>query len=159
MFGRRQQSDCEVTRVRTVRGIGTAGAFEHAAQRSELGGHRHRCVDAGHERGDRGVGRERNRSGDGLDEHETERVHVALAVGRLPERLLRTRVASRAEHRTGWLGPRGFGQGAGEPEVTDAQPTVLAEEQVRRFDVPVHETARVRELEGASGLESHHQRL
>ena len=73
--------------------------------------------------------------------------------------LLGAGVASGAQHRAGRLGPRRLGQRAGEPEVADAQPSLLAEQEVGGLDVAVHEAARVRVLEAAGGLEPDHQRL
>ena len=98
-------------------------------------------------------------AGDALDQDEAERVHVGLAVDRLALRLLGRGVASGAEHGALRLGPRRLGEGTGQAEVGDAQPAVVAEEEVARLDVAVHEAAAVGVVEGPRGLEADHQRL
>ena len=90
---------------------------------------------------------------------ERERVHVGLAVDRLALGLLRRGVPRRAEHDTGRLGPRGLGDRASEPEVGDAEPALLVEEEVRGLDVAMHEAPTVRVLEATGGLEADDQRL
>ena len=128
-------------------------------QRAEGVGHLDRLADAGHERGDGGVGREGHRAGDRLDEDEAERVHVGLAVDGLALGLLRRGVAGGAEHGALRLGPRRLGQGAGQAEVGDAQPAVVAEQEVGGLDVAVDEAAAVGVVEGPGGLEADEQGL
>ena len=97
--------------------------------------------------------------GDRLDEHEAERVDVGLAVHRLALGLLGRGVAGRAEHCALRLGPGRLGEGAGQAEVGDAEAAVVAEEQVGRLDVAVHEPAAVRVVEGPGGLQADEERL
>ena len=68
-------------------------------------------------------------------------------------------VARRAEHHTRGLRPRRLGDGASEPEVGDAEPAVVAEQEVRRLDVAVHEPSAVGVVETACRLETDEQRL
>ena len=96
---------------------------------------------------------------DGLDHHERERVHVGLSVDRLALGLLRRGVARGAEHDAGRLGPRRLGDRAGEPEVGDAQPALLVEEEVRGLDVAMDEAPAMRVLEAAGRLEADDERL
>ena len=103
--------------------------------------------------------RERHLTGDRLDEHQRQRVHVAAAVERLAPRLLGRGVAGGAEHRAGRLGPPRLGDGPGQPEVGDAQPAVGAEQQVRRLDVAVDEPLAVGVVERPRRLEAHQQCL
>ena len=159
LLRRGQQSERKLAGVGSFCGVGPAGTLEHAPQRPEVGGHFDRRINARHERRDRRVGREGHATGDGLDEHQGEGVDVALAVGRFAAGLLGARVPSRAQHRAGRFGPGRFGQRASEPEVADAQPSLLAEQEVGRLDVAVHEAARVRVLEATGRLEPDHQRL
>ena len=74
-----------------------------------------------------------------LDQHEGQRVDVALAVDGEPLGLLGRRVAGRAQHDAGRLGPGRLGEGPGQPEVGDAQAAVVVEQEVGRLDVTVDE--------------------
>ena len=104
------------------------------------------------ERAERGLADERHVAGDGLDEHEAERVEVGAPVEPARGALLRRRVARGAEHRARRLGPARLGERAGEAEVGDAHDAVLVEEEVGRLDVAVHEPAAVRVLERRGDL-------
>ena len=90
---------------------------------------------------------------------EGQRVDVALAVERLAPGLLGRRVAGGAEHRARRLGPGRLGEGPGQAEVGDAQPAVLAEEEVGGLDVAVDEAPAVGVVEAPAGLEPDEQRL
>ena len=90
---------------------------------------------------------------------EGERVDVGLAVDGQAPGLLGRGVAGGAEHDAGGLGPRRLGEGAGQAEVGDAQPAVLAEQQVGGLDVAVDEAAAVGVVEAAGRLEADEQRL
>ena len=140
-------------------GIGPPGALEGGAQRAELVAHLEVAVHPGHQRADGRVGGEGHLAGDRLHQHEGERVDVGLAGEGLALRLLGRRVAGGAEHRALRFGPRRLGQRPGQAEVGDAEPALLAEEEVGRLDVAVHEAPAVRVLEGPGGLEADQQRL
>ena len=88
-----------------------------------------------------------------------ERVHVGLPVERLALGLLGGGVAGGAEHARRRLGPGRLGEGAGQAEVGDAQPAVLAEQQVGGLDVAVDEAAAVGVVEGPGRLEADQEGL
>ena len=108
---------------------------------------------------DGGVGGERHLTGDRLDQRQGQRVDVGLAVDGLAPGLLGRGVAGRAEHDAGGLGPRRLGEGPGQAEVGDAQPAVLAEQEVGGLDVAVDEAPAVGVVEAAGRLEADQQRL
>ena len=153
------ERDAELAGIRTIGRVGLADALEEATQRAQRARHVDRLADAGHEGADGGVGGEGDLAGDGLDQHEAERVHVGPPVDHLALGLLRRRVPGRAEHGALGLGPGRLGQRPGEAEVGDAQAAVVAEEQVGRLHVPVDEAAPVGVVEGPGGLEAEEQRL
>jgi hypothetical protein len=159
LVGRRHEGDPELARVRAVGGHRGAGPLEGAAQGAHRLGHLHRAADPRHQRGDGGVRGERDRAGHRLDEDEAQRVHVRPPVDRLALRLLRRGVAGRAQHGALRLGPSRLGQRPGQPEVGDAQPPVLPEEQVGRLHVPVDEAPAVRVVQGPGRLEADEERL
>ena len=128
-------------------------------QRAERVGHLERTVDAGHERRDRRLGRERDRAGDGLHEHDRQRVHIGLAVERNAPHLLRRGIARRPQHRTRRFGPRRLGEGAGQAEVGDPEPGVVVEQEVGRLDVAMDQPAPMGEVEPTAGLQPDQQRL
>ena len=139
--------------------LGQAGPLERALEQPERVGHLHGLADPGHQRGDRRVGRERHRAGDGLDQGEAEGVDVGPAVDRLALGLLGRGVAGRAEHRALGLGPGRLGQGPGQAEVGDAEAAVVAEEEVGGLDVAVDEPAAVGVVEAPGGLEADEEGL
>ncbi len=108
---------------------------EHRGQGTELVADRQRAVDPPHQGGDGRVGGERNGAGHRLDQDEGEGVDVGLSVQARPPHLLRSGVAGGSEDGAGRFGPGGFGQGAGHPEIGDAHPALLVEEEVGRLDV------------------------
>ena len=71
-----------------------------------------------------------------------------------PLRLFGRGVPGGAEHRPLGLGPCRLGQRSSEPEVGDAQPALLAEQQVGRLDVAVDEAPPVSEVEGTGRLQT-----
>ena len=82
--------------------------------------------------------REGDLAGEHLVEHDAERVEVGLPGDGLPERLLGGDVVGRAEHAPGdrqaFLGER-----AGDAEVGDLGAAFLADQDVLRLDVAVHD--------------------
>ena len=111
------------------------------------------------QRGDRGVTIERNPSSHRLDEDQGQRVDVGVPVERLALGLLRRGVAGDVGGDPRRLRPVGLAEDAGESEVDDAQPAVVAEDQLRRGQLGVHEALAVGEVESPAGLQPDHQRL
>ena len=159
VLGSGHERDGQLAGVGAVGRHRLAGPLERLCERAQRVGHLDRLADAGHERGDGGVGRERHRAGDRLDEHEAERVDVGPAVDRLALGLLGRGVAGGAEHGALRLGPGRLGQRPGQAEVGDAQAALLAEEQVGGLHVAVHEAAPVGVVERPGGLEADEERL
>ena len=101
-------------------------------------------ADAGHERGDGGVGGEGHDAGDRLVEHERQRVDIGASVDTVAEGLFGRRIPGRADRHPGRLGQRRLGQGARQAEVGDAQAGLVVEEEVGGLDVAVDEAPGVR---------------
>ena len=99
------------------------------------------------------------RAGHRLDEDQRQRVDVGVAVERLALGLLGRRVAGHVGGDPGRLLPVRLAEDAGESEVDDAQPAVVAEHELRRRQLGVHEALAVGEVEAAAGLQPDHQRL
>ena len=158
-LGRPQEPGRERAGVDALLGIGVSGAGEHVDQRAQGLRHLELAVDPRHERAQGGVGRERHHTGDGLDEHDGQRVHVGLAREGLALGLLGRRVPCRTEHCALRLGPGRLGQGPGQTEVGDAQALVVAEQQVGGLDVAVDETPAVGVVQRPGGVEAHGERL
>ena len=68
-------------------------------------------------------------------------------------------VARRAQQHALWFGPRRLGDGASQAEVTDAEPSLLAEEEVGGLDVAMHEPLPVGVFEASRRVEADQQRL
>ena len=163
--GRGRSSALAIERDGQLAGVGPVGGSGSPTRASGFWSapsvvrHLDGLAHARHQRGDGGVGGERHRAGDGFDQHQPERVHVGLAVDRLPLGLLGGRVPGRAEHRALRLGPGRLGEGASQAEVGDAQAAVLAEEEVGRLHVAVHEAAAVGVVEAPRDLQPDEEHL
>ena len=109
---------------------------------------------AGHEGADGGVHRKGDLAGDRFDQDEGQRVDVAAPGQGSALGLLGRGVAGGAQHGARGLGHGGVGQGPSQAEVGDAQALVLAEEEVGRLQVPVHEALAVGVVQALRRLEA-----
>ena len=149
----------ELGRGEAIDGIRPAGPLEHGGEWTEVGGDGEELVDAVGQRRDRGVAPERHLAGDRLDERQRQGVHVGLAVDRTVLGLLGRDVAGAGEvHRRDVVAVR-LGDEPGDAEVGDTEPPIVAEEEVARFDVAVHEPTAMGVVEAATGVEPHDERL
>ncbi len=125
---------------------------------------------------DRGrLARERQRARRHLVEDRPEREEVRAGVRELPARLLGGHVRHRAHRRAGRRevvpGPDGLEEGdgpvgpparsldPGEAEVQDLHLPARVHEDVRRFDVAVHDAPGMRRLEGVGDLDAHGEQV
>ena len=159
LLGRPHQAAAELRRREAVGRVRAPGALEHGGERAEVGRHRHQAADPCRQRGDGRAGGERHRAADGLDQDQRQRVHVRRAVDRLAERLLGRAVAGDVGRDGRRLLPVVGAEQAGQAEVDDAQPAVVAEHELRRRQLAVHEVLVVGEVEAAAGLQPDHQGL
>ena len=157
--GDRLEGAGQAGRVEAFGGVGTAGPGDDRGQGPELGRGLDGLVEAAHEGGDGGVGRERHLAGDRLHQHQGQRVDVGPAVDGRPAHLLGRRVAGGAQHGADGLGPGRLGQGPGQPEVADAQPALVVEEEVGGLDVAVDEPPPVGVVEAPGRLQPDQQGL
>ena len=134
--------------VRAVGGVHRTGRFQHRAEGPQVGGHLHRSVDAPHQGGEGGVGRERDRASGGLHQDQTQGVHIGPAVERLAANLFRRGVAGRAHHGAGGFCPGRLGQGPRQAEVGNRQAPLFVEDEVRRLDVAMDQAAPVGVVKG-----------
>ncbi len=124
-----------------IAGFDRAGPVDDRLEWSERLARDDRLQRARRQCPDRGVGREREVTGDALHEDQRERIEVGARVELRSLGLFRRRVARGAEHRARGFGPARLGQRAGESEVGDADDAVLVEQEVRGLDVAVQHAA------------------
>src|SRR5204863_5445321 len=95
----------------------------------------------------------RRATGQQLVENRAERIEVRRCGRVLPGDLLGREVRRGAEDRAHLRVPRGLG-GARDAEVGDLQYVVVAQQEIARLDVSVHESAVVRVLQTRARLET-----
>ncbi len=103
---------------------------------------RHVRLDDGRHREELVVALEQAAAGDQLEQHDAEREHVGAAIDRAADALLGRHVRRLADEHAG-LGLRAAHRGAGDAEVHDLHVAVVAEEDVRRRDIAVHDAERL----------------
>ena len=128
---------------------GGGGGGDFGAQLLHVG---HLLAHVAHGDGDGRLAGEGDLSGEHLVEHDAERVEVGLPGHGLAERLLGRDVVGRAEHAPGDRQAL-LGERAGDAEVGDLGAAFLADEDVLRLDVAVHDHPFVRGAERARELD------
>ena len=108
-------------------------------------------VDPTHRHRERVVARERSPPGQAFEGHHPEGVDVTARRRRLAQHLLWSQVGRRTEDRTG-LGQLRAAGGQRDAEVGQRNGSVGPDQQVGRFDVPVHDAAVVHRLQRLGGL-------
>ncbi len=122
----------------------------HHALEAGWGGRR--FLEVGVEDGGLGGTGEGGFSGEAFVEEAGERVLIGPPVDLLPLDLLRGDVGGRAQREAGVEPVRLVGEATGEPEVGQVDVTVGRDEDVRRLDVAVDESTRVRCVQGGCDL-------
>ena len=154
-----EERDDQLARIDPHRRIEPTRTLEYRGETSERTRHHEIGLAPRHEHRRNRVPGERHLAGHGLDQEQRQRVHVGLSIDGQPLGLLGRAVLRRAEQHALRLGPRRLGQGPGEAEVGDPEPTLRAEQQVCRLDVAMHEAFAMGVLEALRGVESHRERL
>jgi len=138
--------------------VGSPGALEDRRQLAEVGRHRHQPIDPVGQRRHRRLTLERHHPGDGLEQREAQRVHVALGQHRLPLRFLGRAVLGAVHAAHGDIVDC-IVQHLGEPGIHQPQSTIVAEDERGRPHVGVDEASPVQCVERLAGIEAHDQRL
>ena len=133
----------------------------HRDEGAQRVGNRHVPADAGAQGALEGVGHEREVACHPLYHAQRQGVHVGSAVQRQALGLLRRGVPGGADHPTAavQLTAGDPGEGLSQPEVGDAEASVLSEQEVGRLDVPMDDALSVGVVQGPAGLEGDHQHL
>ena len=155
----RLQSLAQLRRVVSFGRIGGGGPHQYVVQGTEGPVLGQQGAHPGHQRGHRGVADECRLTGDRFVEDEGQGVDIGLAVEDPTFDLFGGRVAGRTQDGPVGLGPRRLGQGAGQPEVGDAQPAIGVEEEIGRLDVTMDHAPSVGVLEPGGDLDAHLDRL
>ena len=158
-LGGLDQAAAELGGRRTVLAVRASGSFEHGGERAEIGRDRHQLADAAGQRRHRRVAGERHRAGHRFDQRQRQRVHVGLGVDLHAERLLGRGVPGDVGRHVGRVLPGIGTEQFGEPEVDDAQPAIVAEHELGRGDLGVHDAALVGEVERPARFEADDERL
>ena len=158
-LGGLDQAASELGGRRTVFTVRTAGSFEHGGERTEVGRDRHQLADAAGERRHGRVAGERHRPGDRFDQRQRQRVHVGLGIDLHAERLLGRGISRHVGRHVRRVLPRIGTEQFGEAEVDDPQPAIVAEHELGRGDLGVHDAALMGEVERPARLEADHERL